>query len=93
VLLLHRVGLGRRQYPQRLVGGGDPARRCGPQRLCHDAIGLAGSGHASFTLFKVAEANRYNFLSREEIGTGTFSVEIFLTADPDPAGNATSVNS
>ncbi len=42
VLLLHRVGLGRRQYPQRLVGGGDPARRCGPQRLRHDAIGLAG---------------------------------------------------
>ena len=59
----------------------------------HDAIGLAGWEHASFTRFKVAEANCYNFLSREEIGTGTFSVEIFLTADPDPDGNATSVNS
>jgi len=46
----------------------------------------------SFTLFKVAEANRDNFPSSDEIGTGTFSVEIFFTADPDSDGNATSVN-
>ena len=46
-----------------------------------------------FALFKSAEANRDNFLSRDEIGTGTFSVEIFLTTDPDPDGNSTSANS
>ena len=46
-----------------------------------------------FALFKSTEANRDNFLSRDEIGTGTFSAEIFRTADPDPDGNSTSANS
>lgn len=40
----------------------------------------------SFTLFKPTEANCDNFLSSNEIGTGTFSVETFLTADTDQDG-------
>lgn len=52
----------------------------------NDAIGLAEWEQASFALFKPADANRDNFLSRDEIGTGSFSVETFLTADADQDG-------
>jgi len=47
----------------------------------NDAIGLAEWEPASFALFKSADTNRDNFLTREEIGPGSASLETFLTAD------------
>lgn len=47
------------------------------------AVGLAEWEQASFTLFKAADANHDNFLTRDEIAPGAMSAETFLTADTD----------
>lgn len=52
----------------------------------NDAIGLTEWEQASFALFKSADTNRDNFLSRAEIGPGSVSLETFLTADTDQDG-------
>lgn len=52
----------------------------------NDAIGLAEWEQASFALFKSADTNRDNFLSRDEIAPGAVSLETFLTADSNQDG-------
>ena len=52
----------------------------------NDAIGIAEWEQASFALFKAADKNHDNFLTRDEIAPGAMSVETFLTADTDGDG-------
>ncbi len=52
----------------------------------NDAIGLAEWEQASFTLFKAADTDHNNFLTRNEIAAGSLSAETFLTADTDQDG-------
>ncbi len=52
----------------------------------NDAIGLAEWEQASFALFKAADKNHDNSLTRDEIGSGSVAIETFLTADADQDG-------
>jgi len=52
----------------------------------NDAISLAEWEKDSFALFKAADANRDNHLSRDEISPGAVASETFLTADSDQDG-------
>lgn len=52
----------------------------------NDAISLAEWEHDSFALFKAADTNRDNHLTRDEISPGSIAAETFLTADSDQDG-------
>lgn len=52
----------------------------------NDAISVAEWEQASFALFKAADKNHDNYLTRDEIASGSMSVETFLTADADQDG-------
>ncbi len=52
----------------------------------NDAIGVAEWEQASFAIFKAADANRDNHLSRDEVNAGSISSETFITADANHDG-------
>lgn len=52
----------------------------------NDAVSLAEWEQDSFALFKAADANRDNHLTRDEIPPGSVAAETFLTADSDQNG-------